>query len=220
MLTSIISISDVKKWRARQDFPLNLMVRKLFLPTMLLLLCQMLHAQQPVLLGDGSAEGLFVNCKPSKEAKKEAKEMMKAGWGTEMGSTPMDEQLMRSFLLQSVMMDDGSGGSTSRYIIATAEAKNKSEEVAQARARAFCEAQIAQSLNVAITSLIEHEVKTQQHSATEAQTQEEIRQRTESMSQSCLQMCSKVCCFIKKESNGQSSVQMTLAFDKASLRGK
>ncbi len=220
MLTTIISKSNAKKWSERQGFPLNLIVRKLFLATMLASFCQTLHAQQPVSYGDGSAESILVNCKPSKEVKKEAKEMMKAGWGTEKGSAPMDEQLMRSILLQNVMMDDGEGGSTSRYIIATAEAKNKSEEVAQARARAFCEAQIAQSLNVAITSLIEHEVNIQQLSAIEAHTQEEIRQRTESMSQSCLQMCSKVCCFIRKENNGQSSVQMTLAFDKAKLKKK
>lgn len=154
---------------------------------------------------------------PSKEAKKEAKNMMKSGWKTVEDRLSMESQIEKSYFLQSVLMDDGEGQSTPRYILATAEAKDKNHEIAQTKARAFCEAQIVQSLQSVITSLVERDVKTRQTSSTEAQTKEEIQQRTEMMSKSCLQDCSVVCLFMKENADGSTSIQMTLSLDKTKI---
>ena len=155
---------------------------------------------------------------PSKEAKKEAKSLMKEGWAPMQNGEPMEVQMERCYQLQSMLVDDGEGHPEPRYLIATAESKDKNAEIAQTKVRTLCEAQMAQSLQAVITSLIEHEVKTRQLSATEAQTEDEVKQRTEMMSKASLRQCKVVRHFIRKNADGSMSVQMTLALDKTKLK--
>lgn len=150
---------------------------------------------------------------PSKEAKKEAKKIEKEGWKS-MGRQSVEEQVERGFQLSSVLMEDEeSGEHQNRYILTTAEAKDKDVEIAKTKARAYCEAQMAQSLKTTVTSLIEREVKTRQESATEAVTQEEIRMRAETISKASIQKCHIIRLLAKKNEDGTSSVQMVLALD-------
>ena len=154
---------------------------------------------------------------PSKEAKKEAKALMKDGWSTVDNHILMEEQIERSFILQNMLMEDDKGSPVSRYIIVSAEAKDKNGEIAHTKARTLCEAQMVQSLQSTINSLIERELKTIQLSSSEARTEEEIRQQTELASKANLQSCMVLQHFIKRSKDGYIFVQMTMALDKTKL---
>lgn len=171
-------------------------------------------------IGLHAQAGSLPTPEPSKEAKKEAKSLMKEGWSPVLNGQPMEVQIERCYQLQSMLMEDAEGHPEARYLIATAEAKDKNADIAVTKARTLCEAQVAQSLQAVITSLIEHEVATRQHSATEAETAEEVKQRTEMMSKASLQKCKVVRHFTRKDADGYAVVQMTLALDKTKLNDK
>lgn len=194
---SLITYYDLFSWRN---------VSKLF-AAMALLLCTAIHtqAQKPKDI--------------SKEAAQEAKALKKEGWQTST-KTAIEEQVEHGLQLLYATMENETGEQESRYIIATSEASSKNQEIANAKVRAQCEAQLAQSLEISIKTIIDREVRTQQMSATEAETNEQttIRARTESKKQ--LGLCEVVRHFSKKNTDGTYTVQMTLAYDKKKLHNK
>ena len=151
-----------------------------------------------------------------KEAAKEAKALGKEGW-VAVGRNSIKEQIEQGICLQHELMTDDEDNPIKRYILVSAEEQGVSPEVATTKARSYCEALLAQSLQMVITAMIDHERTTSQISATEAETKEQTILRSESESKVCLQHSHTIRHLIKKNEDGTVSVQIMLSLDKKKL---
>lgn len=93
-----------------------------------------------------------LNAKPTKEAKKEAKQFMKQGWSVPAGERSIEQQITESQLLGAEVMADENGAPTRRFIQHTAVTVAGTYNAAYATGRANAQAEIANMLATEIAA--------------------------------------------------------------------
>ena len=88
----------------------------------------------------------MLNAKPSKDAKKQAKQRTKDGWEVPAGGLSMASQFTRAQLMRQELMANDAGEPVARYILHEATVTSGSESVGYSSARAQCQAEIASML--------------------------------------------------------------------------
>lgn len=105
-----------------------------------------------------------LNAKVSKDAKKEAKKLAKAGWTAAPGALPLEKQLDRSYLMQMEYDVD----LYPKYIMGEAMSIGENYDAAKMQALELAKQSVAAKIQTEITSLIENTVANKQLSSEQA----------------------------------------------------
>lgn len=105
-----------------------------------------------------------LNEKASKDARKEAKRLMKDGWGAAPGALPLEKQLDRSYLMQMEYEDD----MLPMYIMAEAMSIGENYDAAKMQAVELAKQNLAGQIQTEITTLVDNSVANKQLSKEQA----------------------------------------------------
>ncbi len=95
------------------------------------------------------------DAKPTKEARKEAKKLMKEGWRVPPGGRSIEQQIMQSHLCEMESMKTEAGMLVPRYIQGNGTSKAAVYNAAYAAARAMAQTEVATSLSAKIAAVME-----------------------------------------------------------------
>lgn len=96
--------------------------------------------------------------KASKEVRKEAKKLSKAGWLVSPGALPLEKQLDRSYNMQMEYEDDG----FPKYIMSEAQSIGENYDAAKNQALELAKLNLAGAIQTEITALTENTVANKQ----------------------------------------------------------
>lgn len=156
----------------------------------------------------------MLNMKPSKDAKKQAKQRAKDGWEVPAGSLSMANQFTRAQLMRQELMANDAGEPVARYILHEATVTSGSESVGYSSARAQCQAEIASMLQTKIAAAIKRKQDNAQNSAIDATTVDKFHERGKSITEATLSMMTPVVHIYRVLPNNNYQVQVTIAYDK------
>lgn len=158
--------------------------------------------------------------KPTKDAKKQAKELKKEGWTVPAGEMSIEQQITKSLLYEAELMADENGAPTKRYIIHGAIQTSGSFNAGYAAARAIAQTELAGQLKTEIVSVFKQKLDNAQNSSINATTVDKFNQRTQGIIDQALTN-STVCLRVyRRLPNNNFEVQVRLAFDKKELAAR
>lgn len=162
----------------------------------------------------------MLNLKPTKDAKKQAKEFTKQGWTVPAGELSIEQQLTTAQLYGAELMADENGAPTKRYILQTGIQTASSYNVAFAAARTAIQTELGASIKSEIVSAFQQKLENEQNSGISATTVDKFSQRTKGIIDQALTnsiTCVKV---YRRLPNNNFEVQVQLAFDKKELAAR
>lgn len=159
----------------------------------------------------------MVNAKPSKAAKKQAKELKKQGWTEPAGELPMEQQITISQLYGMEQMLDASGVPQRRFIQETGQQTAGSYNAAYAAARAAAQTELAAMLQSEIVAAWQQKLDNSQSGATSAITNDKFNQRVKAVIDQTLTNSIPVLAIYRRLPNNNFEVQARIAYDKQTL---
>ena len=143
----------------------------------------------------------MLNAKPSKDAKKQAKQRTKDGWEVPAGGLSMASQFTRAQLMRQELMANDAG-----------------ESVGYSSARAQCQAEIASMLETKIAAAMKRKQDNAQNSAIDATTVDKFHERGRAITDATLSMMTPVVHIYRVLPNNNYQVQVTVAYDKKVMK--
>ena len=134
----------------------------------------------------------MLNAKPSKDAKKQAKQRTKDGWEVPAGGLSMASQFTRAQLMRQELMANDAGEPVARYILHEATVTSGSESVGYSSARAQCQAEIASMLETKIAAAMKRKQDNAQNSAIDATTVDKFHERGRAITDATLSMMTRI----------------------------
>lgn len=162
----------------------------------------------------------MLNQKPTKDAKKQAKELKKEGWLVPAGELSIEQQLTRSQLYGEELMADENGAPTKRFIMQTALQTSGSFNAGYAAARAAAQTEMASLLKTEIVSAFQQKLDNAQNSTISATTVDKFNQRTKGIVDQALTNAISCVKIYRRLPNNNFEVQVRLAFDKKELAAR
>lgn len=159
----------------------------------------------------------LLNAKPTKDAKKQAKELKKAKWLVPAGEKSMERQLTESQLLGEELMADESGNPTKRFLMHTAAQVAGTYNAAYAAARNAAIVELAANIRTQVAAAIQAKLDNQQTSAITAVTVEKFNERSKAIVDESLTHTRSVVTIYRVLPNNNYEVQTRLAYDKKEL---
>ncbi len=156
----------------------------------------------------------ILEVKPTKEAKKQAKAYTKEGWVVPAGEHSIEQQLMRSYYLNSEQMSDDYGNLSNRFIQHTAQSVAGSYNAAFASCRANAQTEISTQLSNEIAAAVQTKLDNAQRDAVSATTVDEMNQRMRSIVHQSLSNSITSIVMYRRTSNNNYEVQVRFAYDK------
>lgn len=161
-----------------------------------------------------------LNAKPSKEAKKQAKQLKKEGWKVPVGERALENQIMNSFYIGEEQMADEDGSPTPRFITHTALATAGSYNTAFAAARANAQSELAALMGTKLAAALQLKLDNNQMEAKRAITNEKLNERMKATVQQNLTNALSILTIYKEVGGNSYQVQTRLAFDKKELSAR
>lgn len=162
----------------------------------------------------------LLNAKPSKDAKKQEKQLVKQGWMVPAGSKTIGKQITESQLLGEELMADEAGNPVKRYIIRSAQSVAGTFNAGVAAARANAQVELAAMLETKIAAAMENKLDNNQTSAINAHTVEKFHERAKSIIDACLTNTTTVLSIYRVTPQNNYEVQLQVAFDKKELTAR
>ena len=162
----------------------------------------------------------LLEAKPTKEAKKEAKRLRKAGWEAPAGDRAIENQITSGQLLGAELMADRDGSPAPRYIQHTAVATAGTYNAAFAAARANAMAEVASMLESEIAAAVQVKTDNAQDDTQLALTVDKFNQRMRSIVNASLSGALPVVTIYRTLPNRNVEVQVRLAYDKKAIANK
>lgn len=159
----------------------------------------------------------FLKDKPSKDARKQEKALIKEGWMVPAGSKTIARQITETQLLGEELMADENGNPTKRYIIRSAQSVAGTFNAGVATARANAQVELAAMLETKVAAAMETKLDNQQNSAISVVTVEKFHERAKSIIDASLKNTRTVLSIYRITSNNNYEVQLQLAYDKKAL---
>lgn len=161
-----------------------------------------------------------LNAKPTKEAKKEAKQLMKQGWSVPAGERSIEQQITESLLLGAEVMADENGAPTRRFIQHTAVTVAGTYNAAYATGRANAQAEIANMLATEIAAAMKGKLDNAQQNTITATSVDKYNQRIRSIVHESLTNSIPVLSMYRTLPNNNVEVQVRIAFDKKEVTAR
>ena len=145
----------------------------------------------------------LLNAKPSKQAKKQAKEFKRDGWKEPAGELSIEQQLTHA-----------SGANQRRFIQVTGRQTSGSYNAGFAAARAAAQTELASMLQTEIVSAWQQKLDNHQQTATTALTADKFDQRVKAVVDQTLTGSIPVVAIYRVLPNDMYEVEVRLAYDK------
>lgn len=158
-----------------------------------------------------------LNSKPTKEAKKQAKEYKKEGWLVPAGEPTIEQQITKSQLLGAEYMADGNSAPIRRYLQHTAISTGGSYNAAYAAARNNAMSEISAMLETEIAMALQSKIDNAQSSELNATSVDKYDQRMKAIVHQSLANAIPVLALYRRLPNNSFEVQVRIAFDKGEI---
>ena len=152
----------------------------------------------------------MLNAKPTKQAKKQAKELKAEGWTVPAGDVDIAQQVTRSQLYSAELTIDESGNVTKRYIMQTAQQTAGTYNSGYAAA-------LAAMLKTELVTAMQQKLDNSQSNALTAITIDKFNQRSRMIVDQTLTNAIPVLAIYRRLPNNNFEVQVRIAFDKKEL---
>ncbi len=162
----------------------------------------------------------LLNLKPTKEAKKQAKEYAKQGWMVPAGKRSLEQQIMESQFYETELMMDEEGGSTNRFITQPAVQTAGTYNAAYAAARAMAQVELAAMLKTEIAAAMETKLDNATMSGISAETVEKFHQRSKAVVDGTLTNLRPIMIMYRRLQNNKFEVSINVAVDKKELSAR
>ncbi len=162
----------------------------------------------------------MLNAKPTKNAKKQAKDLKKEGWTVPAGEKSIEQQITESQLYGAELMTDENGNTTKRFILETAVQTAGTYNAGYAAARANAQAELAAMLKTQIVSAMQGKLDNSQNSSVTAVTIDKFNQRSRAIVDETLSNSLPVLAVYRRLQNNNFEVQVRIAFDKKELTAR
>lgn len=159
----------------------------------------------------------MLNAKPTKQAKKQAKEFKAEGWTVPAGDVDIAQQVTRSQLYSAELTTDESGNVTKRYIMQTAQQTAGTYNSGYAAARAAAQTELAAMLKTELVTAMQQKLDNSQNNALTATTIDKFNQRSRMIVDQTLTNAIPVLAIYRRLPNNNFEVQVRIAFDKKEL---
>ena len=159
----------------------------------------------------------MLNAKPTKPAKKQAKELKAEGWTVPAGDIDIAQQVTRSQLYSAELTTDESGNVTKRYIMQTAQQTAGTYNSGYAAARAAAQTELAAMLKTELVTAMQQKLDNSQSNAMTAITIDKFNQRSRMIVDQTLTNAIPVLAIYRRLPNNNFEVQVRIAFDKKEL---
>ncbi|MBO4810453.1 MAG: hypothetical protein J5552_02675 [Prevotella sp.] len=156
----------------------------------------------------------LLNAKPSKQAKKQAKEFKRQGWKEPAGELAIEQQLTQAQLYAMEQITDASGVNQRRFIQVTGRQTSGSYNAGFAAARAAAQTELASMLQTEIVAAWQQKIDNQQQTATTALTSDKFDQRVKAVVDQTLTGSIPVVAIYRVLPNDMYEVEVRLAYDK------
>lgn len=162
----------------------------------------------------------MLNAKPTKDAKKQARQFKKDGWVVPAGDKVIEKQLTESQLLGEELMVDETGSPTRRYIQHTASQVAGTYNAGYAAARNAAIVELAANLQTQVAAAMQAKLDNAQTTAITTVTIEKFNQRSKAIVDASLTNTRSVVAIYRVLPNNNYEVQVRLAFDKKELAAR
>lgn len=162
----------------------------------------------------------MLNAKPTKEAKKQAKQLAKEGWGVPVGEKSIERQITESQIYGEEIMTDELGGMTKRFMMQTAVQTAGTYNAGYAAARANAQVELAALLKTEIVAAMQSKLDNAQSSTISTITVDKFNQRSKSIVDETLTNAIPTVVIYRRLQNNNFEVQVRLAFDKKELAAR
>lgn len=162
----------------------------------------------------------ILNAKPSKDAKKQAKQFVGEGWTVPAGEKSIEQQITKSQLYAEVLMLDEDGNRTMRYIQQNGISTSGSYNAGYAAARMMAQNEIAVMLKTRIATAMKSSLDNQQDSEINATTVDKFNQRSKAIVDECLTNSIPVIAMYRRLANNKFEVSVRIAYDKKELMAR
>lgn len=162
----------------------------------------------------------LLNAKPSKDARKQEKKLIKDGWKVPAGGKTIAKQITEVQLLREELMADEAGNPVKRYIVRTAQSVAGTFNAGVNTANANARAELAASLETKLVAAMETKIDNQQTSAITANTVDKFHERAKSIVEACLTNTNTVLTIYRVLNNNNFEVQTRIAFVKKELSAR
>ena len=159
----------------------------------------------------------MLNAKPSKDAKKQAKKLVKDGWMVVGSGKSIEKQLTSDQLLAEELMADENGNPVKRFIQHSSTAVAGTQNAAYATARATCQSEIAAMIETKIAGAMQQKIDNAQTSAINATTVSKFHERVKSIIDASLSHAQAGLNIYRVLPNNNYESQVTISFDKKEL---
>lgn len=162
----------------------------------------------------------LLNAKPSKDARKQEKALLKEGWQVPAGSKTIAKQITETQLLGEELMGDEVGSPIKRYIIRSAQAVSGTYNTGMAAARNNAQVELAAMLQTRIAAAMESKLDNSQTSSITANTVEKFHERAKSIVDACLTNTNIVLSIYRVTAQNNYEVQVQVCYDKKELAAR
>lgn len=162
----------------------------------------------------------LLETKPTKSAKKLAKEYKKEGWKVPAGSKSMEQQITESQLYSEELTVDENGLTVKRFMVQTGIQTAGTYNAGFASARTAAMVELGSLLKTRIMSAMQERLDNMQSNAITSATIEKFNQRSKAIVDAALTRSILLLAIYRNAPNNLFEVQVTLAFDKKELAAR
>lgn len=162
----------------------------------------------------------MLKAKPTKDAKKQAKELKKEGWTVPAGEKSIEQQITQSQLYGEELTTDENGAITKRYLQHTGQTTSGTYNSGVAAARAAAQTELAAMLKTEIVAAFQQKMDNAQTSAITATTIDKFNERARAVVDQALTNSIPVLTVYRVLPNNNYQVQVRIAYDKKELAAR
>ena len=159
----------------------------------------------------------LLDAKPTKSAKKEAKELKKEGWTVPAGEQSIEQQITASQLYGAELTTTEEGNTIKRFIMQTAQQTSGTYNTAYAAARAAAQVELASMIKTKLGSAMQQKLDILQSDAVSSTTVDRFNERSKMIVDQTLTNSIPVLTIYRRLPNNNFEVQVRIAFDKKDL---
>ena len=162
----------------------------------------------------------MLDAKPTKSAKKQAKEFKKEGWRVTAGAKSLEQQITESQFYGEALTVDENGSTIKRYMIQAGMQTAGSYNAGFAAARMAAMVELASMLRTRLVAAMQQKLDNSQSQAITAVTIDKFNQRSKAIVDAELTRSILLLAMYRNTSNNLYEVQVRLAFDKKELAAR
>lgn len=159
----------------------------------------------------------MLNAKPSKSAKKLAKQLKADGWTVPAGSASIEQQLTKSQLYGEELTVDENGSTVKRFMVQSGMQTAGTYNAAYAAARTAAQTELAAMLKTELVSAMQQKLDNEQTATITAITVDKFNQRSRAIVDQTLTRSIPVLAIYRRLPNKMFEVQVAIAFDRKEL---